>query len=602
MRDIGDVRLALDGAFDTAPGQEVTSVTSSGWARALALASAAAVLAGLAVAFVGWTLWPQPRPLSVVRLADQVPIAVREGTANFRSLALSQDGRYIAYSTGSGLFLRAMDQPEGRLLPLGSGGRSQPFFSPDGRSLGFLGGGFTTRQLMRIAVDGEAPVVIADVGENVEDMFWARDNTILYSGRLGLYQVAAGGATPALVIAAGEGQRLIAPQLLADGETVLFTIESEDGTALVAVQSLASEERTIVVERGGQARQLPTGHLVYLLDGNLFAVGFDEATWTTSGVPVSVASGIRDRYSVTDGGTLAYLSGGGSSQSQLVWVDAEGQDSALGLVPGDYSSPRLSPDETRVMLQTGEGISIYSLGRGTLERIADGLEGAWSPDSTAMAYIRDGLWRVPVNETDEAERMATLEEGLVVAWSPDGMKLVFLATDAVDPDPEVPAGDLGVVDLAGEGAVTVLRETPAREDGAWISPDGRWIAVESILESESEILVWPFGDGGNGRWQISTSGGWDALWSRSGDALFYRQDREIMKVSITGDDPSEWSRPEVLFELDDEILANSGPRQIDLASDGRFLMLKSVGDENSQTRSIVVLNWFQELLERVPVD
>jgi hypothetical protein len=142
-------------------------------------------------------------------------------------------------------------------------------------------------------------------------------------------------------------------------------------------------------------------------------------------------------------------------------------------------------------------------------------------------------------------------------------------------------------------------KTPAREDNADLSPDGRWIAFESYEFGSSEVFVRPFPDVDAGRWRISTAGGFDPVWARDGHALCFREGRAIMEVSVTGTNPAAWGRPIRLFEGD--YIFSEGPRTFDIAPDGRFAMLKRVGGgDTSQPGVVVVLNWFEELKKLVP--
>ena len=278
VHDIADVRLALEGVFESGVSQgEAATVAQPMWRRALPLAFASLVTA-LVVGLAAWSLWPTSNaPRSVTRFDYVLP----EGQ-QFRAAAMirplmtfSPDGRHFVYNTNEGLYLRAMGDLETRLIPGTEEALANPFFSPAGDSVGYWQEG----ELRRIAISGGAPVVIC-AATNPIGATWGPDGTIFFGQPEGIMRVPATGGTPALVIPAAEGERVHGAQLLPDGESVLFSVTTATGNApweqaQIVVQSLSTGEQTVVLQGGTDARYVPTGHLVYALGLGLFAVAFD---------------------------------------------------------------------------------------------------------------------------------------------------------------------------------------------------------------------------------------------------------------------------------------------------------------------------------------
>ena len=339
--DIRDMRLALEGAFETGVSHAEKSLAAPEpvWRRALPLALAAA-LGALIVGFLTWNPLPQDAP-AVTRFTYDLPDGTPFRIANQTIMAFSPDGRHFVYNTqaGGGLYLRTMGELEARLILGTQEFLTSPFFSPDGESVGYVQGG----ELKRIAISGGAPVIIC-AATNPSGISWALDDTILFGQSDGILRVSANGGTPELIIPATEGEQMDGPQLLPDGESVLFSVTTATGTtrwdqAQIVVQSLATGERTVVLSGGSDARYVPTGHLVYALRDALFAVAFDADRLEVQGRPVSVVEGVRRstagntataNYGVSDQGTLVYAAGASilTAPRTLVWVDRQGREEA----------------------------------------------------------------------------------------------------------------------------------------------------------------------------------------------------------------------------------------------------------------------------------
>ena len=264
-----------------------------------------------------------------------------------------------------------MGEREARLIPGTEEDLANPFFSPDGQSVAYWTA--AGNQLQRIANTGGAPVVIADAS-NPFGASWGTDDTILFGQPEGILRVSTTGGNPQVVIPSAEGEQFDGPHLLPDGDSVLFSVADPNATArwdaaLIVAQSLSSGERTVLVEGGSDARYLPTGHLVYALGNGLFGVALDLDTLTLTGLPVSLAQGVRRaggatgtaHYGVSDEGTLVYAVGETDDLAgevvTLTWVDRDGNEESLLAVPRASDHPRVSPDGTRLAVDIADGFN-----------------------------------------------------------------------------------------------------------------------------------------------------------------------------------------------------------------------------------------------------
>ena len=622
VHDVADVRIAMEGGFET-----TVSLSSEPAARRLhlrlwqrpvavvSIAVAAAIVAGIAV-------WSQMRP--VPTLVTRFPILLGDdhtftGVAR-PIIAITPQGDRVVFTGNESLWTRAMDQSESVIVPGTERTNARvPFFSPDGQSIGFYGlpnDRESQRQLVRLPVSGGVPIALA-AAENPWGASWAADDTIFYGQRDGIWRVPATGGEPRLVIPVEDGAQAHGPQLLPDGDSVLFTLRPSDAlswdAAQIVVQSLSSTDRTVLIDGGRGARYLPTGHVVYVLDGTIRAQAFDPSRLAMLGGPVALVEGIRTatsgaaaQFSVSDSGSLVYVPD--DLDRPLVWVDHDGNEEFLDVQAAKYWSPRVSPKNgTDVAVQiSGRGVWIADSIRGTLSRLTDETTDRapiWTRDGEQLVYTSDrdgnsGLVRTSAEQTGEVERLASVFDGVPQAqgWSPDGSALLVEVNQ-----------DIGILPLQGDGAWEPLLATQARETEPSLSPDGKWLAYMSDVTGRVEVYLRRFPDLGE-RQTVSTNGGLHPMWSPNGRALYYLSTNdesgvaeEMMGVSIDPGPPLSVGTPEVLFRYTYFQLRFTR-RQYDLAPDGeRFLMVSRPGDASRGRQINVVLNWFTELTERVPV-
>ena len=536
VRDIGDVRLAMEGTFETTATPQGTVSQPVGWRPSIVMAVAAllALITGVAI----WSLRPEVRR-PVARFSLSLPSGVSMTGTGRHAVALSPDGTQLVFSANQQLYLRAMDQMEATPVRGTEGGARGPFFSHDGEWIGYEHQG----QLRKVARSGGVAVTLGEA-EILFGASWGEDDTILFGlGSDGIWLVPGAGGTPEQLIALNEGELAHGPQMLPGGEWVLFTLRpegiSEWDEAQIVVQSVATGERRRVIDRGRAGRYVPTGHLVYVLDAVMMAVPFDLAARAVTGGPVPLVEGVLPsfgaratgaaQFSVASTGSLVYIPGSaeGGNQFELVWVDRVGQVKPLGAEPRRYRWARVSPDGTKVAVHAlGDGnadIWIYDLTRGTLTRLTfdeafDGFP-LWSPDGSRVVFqsLREGgglFWKA-ADGTGEVERLLEHPNApRPYGWSADG-RLVFDQGAGV---PESSAGAIGVVNLEGDRTSELVIDTGKNPA---MSPDGRWIAYGSVESGGGQIYVRPFPNVNDGKWQVSTDHGFDPLWSPNGRELFF---------------------------------------------------------------------------------
>jgi Tol biopolymer transport system component/predicted Ser/Thr protein kinase len=577
-----------------------------------------AVITSLAV----WNLKPSPSPQPVIRTAINLPSGQQlAGLDSGPAVALSPDGTHLAYVARQGdtqqLYLRAMDSLEARPIP-GTEGGVNPFFSPDGQWLGFFAG----IKLKKVLVSGGAAVTVGDAGVLSSGASWGSQGVIIFAPTLAgvLQQVSDAGGTPQPLTRRGKGEVSHRwPEFLPGGKAVLFasgTTNNNWTNAQVAVQSVVTGERRNLVQGGMNPRYALSGHLVYAQGGSLMAVPFDPQRLEVTGAAVPAVEGVlqspgtgASQYSFSNTGSLVYVSGGvQSAQSKLVWVSRNGAEQAVAAPARGYQFPRLSPDGRRVaagIVDLESQVRLYDLARETLTRFT--FEGSvnqasvWTPDGKRIAFQsnKEGsnniFWQL-ADGSGGLERLTTSEyPNSPRSFSPDGQLLAFIEINPTT------GYDIWVLRLKDHKAEPFLR-TPFNESVPSFSPDGRWLAYMSDESGHFEVYVQPY-PGPGGKWQISTDGGTEPVWNPNGRELFYRSgdNNKMMAVDIATQPGFAAGKPRLLYEGPYLPTPATFPNY-DVSLDGqRFLMLKPAEQTQAAPTQInVVLNWFEELKQKVP--
>lgn len=615
LRDSGDLRLEIEEARDFPAEAKFLEAEPSKSRRSLPLQLAA--LIGLVVlsVFVGRSVGPPRRSLSPVsRFTIPIPgqdslAAAWSGTEPL-GLALSPDGRYMAFAAGEMLYLRALDEPE--FSPVrGTEGARAPFFSPDGEWVGFIAGG----QLMKVAVRGGPPVVLCDVLTRYPAASWGEDGRIVISDARpdgSLYHISSEGGDPEILVSRNEDEWFLAwPEVLPVGGAVLFGSLPRRAESLEQAQIFAyspsTGKRKKLLDGGRSPRYSPSGHLLFVRESNLFAAPFDVRSLELKGAPVLVQEGVRSvvatlpwaDLSLSRNGTLAFIPGR-PLRRRLVSVDRHGTLEPIPTDPAGFLDLRLSPDGRRLLITKGDFLHIpwiYDLDRRTWLRLVtagDYHNGQWSADGEYVVLDRaePGIPRDLVRKrADGTASLELLVEGNEVrlqpgSISPDGE---FLAYTRGPRDKR----SLWVLPLEGEREPRLVfdvtrTDTPIDVFEPIFSPDSRWIAFTTRWQ-DGEVYVIPFP---RAEWLRKVGDGERPIWNPNGKELFYQQSGKMVAVEIHTDPEFRIGNSRVLFE--DPLL----DLDYDVSPDGeRFYMIRE-SEEHAPSQINVVLNWTQEL-ERI---
>ncbi|MBP1610619.1 MAG: serine/threonine protein kinase, partial [Acidobacteria bacterium] len=638
---IGDVQYEIEQILANPSGVLIQPVMTAKSRRKLRVGIvwvAAALFLGAIISGVTvWKLKP-PEPRRVMRFDYELPEGQQFTNNASPDLAISPDGSQFVYGTSKGLFLRSVNALDARLIAGTDKDSLLPFFSPDGQWIGYFSS--SDLKLKKVAVSGGAPVALCAVSGWALGASWDLDDTIVYSDmQSGIMRISASGGTPESLI---KGSYTLIrkglprdPQMLPDGRALLFTnIFGTTATdAQIVVQSLKSGKRQILVNGGTVVRGLPTGHIVYALTNNniknLFAVPFDLDKLKVTSGPVSILEGIG-AAAISDSGTLVYVLhprvGAGSTDEAsaaftLVWVDRRGKEEPILSVPDKCLCLRISPDKARVALAyftgTNEDIWIWDLFRKTMTRLtlddAKDYTPIWTPDSQWIVFgsARNGqfgIYRKAADGTGEVVQLASEQDKEIWPWSWSGDRKNLLLTEAVFSPRQA---NIALLPMEGDHARKPLLNEKYFETDPQISPDGRWIAYSSDESGQYEIYARGFPDVNKGKWQVSTNGGISPLWSPDGRELFYRSGDSTMAVAVTTEPAFKPGTPKTLFRGTYFSYKPYGTEYTpwDVSPDGkRFIMVKppkppedKATAAGPQPKITVVVNWFEELKQRVPV-
>jgi len=583
---------------------------------------------GLAMLISAGAIWGWMRPAptkQVVRstLAMDSAEAMAPGAPWSGRVAISPDGSRLAYIGGprSQLLIRARNQLHAIALP-GTEGANTPFFSPDGRQVGFL-----RVHIVQIASSGGVPITVSDsLPVGTAGASWGPDGFIYVDANTtgaGLLRVEAKpGAKPSwftvLDTASGEFDHTW-PDVLPNGKGVLFTVlfNSRNGVERrtsysIAVADVPSGKHRVIVNDAMYPRYASSGHLLYVTENKtLMVVPFDQNSMKVVGEPSALTEGMRlglygsADLAVSARGTLVYATDAGQGKQELVWVTRDGKAQAVDPDwPGDYlASPALSPDGkwlavARVANAEPMNIWIKRLDRGPNVTLT--LEGnnnfgpAWTPDGRSVTFSSDhatgatDLWTERADGGAPAVMQLHGKRNLYNAgWSPDAKWLIF-RTDVSSPG----SGDILAIRPGIDTAPVPVVATRFTEMTPALSPNGRWLAYVSNETGEDEIYVAPFPNTGAGKWAISAGGGTEPVWSHRGSELFYRAGSgDLVAVEIHTQPRFSLGRSVALFPAAGFTSSRFGPQYAVAPNDRRFLMIRA----GTPDKLIIVENWFEEL-------
>lgn len=610
-----DVKLQLKWVTDASTSAMPAAARSRRLAsrRVLIGLAASSGLIALAVAFFAFTLSGKLRDARQPVSAEiNAPPGADFGAAVMGAAAISPDGKHLVFVAGdsksSKLWLRDLSTGRTALLP-GTDDALFPFWSPDSRFVAF----FATGKLNKVSIDGGPVQIICDAVEG-RGGSWSPNGTVIFTPNITepLYRVPEGGGTPQKLTDAKPGWTHRNPYFLPDGEHFLFISREPSGSATAGslyAGSLKGGEPKLLLDRASNV-QYSGGYLLYFKDGNVVAQAFDASALKLSGDPVPIAERVdywnaRDSayFSASPGGVLLYRQMV-QTPTQPTWVDAQGRE--LGKVgePGIYQGLKLSRDGSKLALaRAGKDplrfdvwITDVQHNSSTRATLVDSpqVSADFSPDGNTLAISADiggsrgSLWTQSVSGTGAQDKIADTPIWMVLSdWSKDGRYLIG------DIQENTTREDVFFVDLKGDRKITKFLQTPASEQAATLSPNGKWLAYVSDESGRFEVYVVAF-PGPGGKWAISSSG-IDILtpcsWSADGKELYYQSSGKIMAVPIQNTDSFQFGTPQPLPMSTTDISGfTTGP------TSGRFLVLRRSGQAEPSPIHLV-LNW-TELLRK----
>ena len=526
------------------------------------------------------------------------------------ALAVSPDGRTIAWSACGGtppvcgLYVRPLDRLDASRLG-GTDGATAPFFSPDGRWLGFFADG----KLKKIAIAGGAPTTLADAPAPAGGS-WNADGRIVFAGTpaggLSIASDQAGDVTRLTTPRFDRGEvRHAWPSWLPDGRSVIFTVASsaDPGTPgqLAIISASSSTVRTL---QSGVARGVPAGRGYLLLTSghDVQGVTFDERTLTVTGGTDTVLDGLAAaaggaQFAVSPGGTLVAQMAA-PAEPRIIW---QGQPDRALASAARLSSLVLSPDGTRAagVIADGRGSDVWivSLESSALTRVSFGgsnASPAWSVDGGRVFFASrtDGAFHLVAREMSNpgTSQILGAAPGHIFpnSASLDGRIAVTVT---------LPSGRLaiGIVPAQGGEPRTLADEPfeiaqgrPFDETSPAFSRDGAWLAYASNESGRWDVFARRLADGR--RVAVSTEGGEAPMWSSDGHWIYFRDRGRMLRARFTADPEPHVTRQEIVF-------AQPGARALAVAPDGRLLVEQQ---PLTADRALVAIEWLRELRQKLP--
>ncbi len=493
-------------------------------------------------------------------------------------------------------------------------GASFPFWSPDGKELGFFADG----KLKRLQTQGGPVQVICDA-PSPRGGTWNKDGVIVFnpSGHLsgGLYRVSAAGGTATRVTTPDPSHGVNShrwPAFLPDGKHFLYlaaNVSGQTASGGIFVGSLDSSESKFVTRATGNPAYAAPGYLLFCRDKTLYAQRFDVGKQAVSGEAVPLLNDVfylpriwHNDYAASNAGTLVAQTGSDVSLSRLVWRDRKGNEIGSVGKPDVYANVTLAPNGRAVAFDKTDveshntDVWTYDFDRASLARLtfdpAIDADPVWSPDAKRIMFAssRTGLFRLYVKNADgsEEEKLLPLapsddSDEYPTSWSPDLRNFLY------ERDAEAP--NLWVGELPEMKTKALPKGSETRKNGQF-SPDGKWMAYTSNENGKWEIYVTSFPDL-RGKWQVSNHGGTQPRWRGDGKELFYlASDGKMMASPVTTGEHFDSATPQPLFQAKmREQVAGSELVMYDVTRDGQRFLLNTQIERTEAQPMMVILNW-----------
>jgi eukaryotic-like serine/threonine-protein kinase len=530
-----------------------------------------------------------------------------------RDMTVAPDGHTVAVVTHQDgakkglIWLYDIGSESAMSLP-GTEGASFPFWSPDGKSIGFFADG----KLKRIDVPRGPVQVLADAPAG-RGGTWSKDGVILYTptGRLRsqIFRIPASGGTAVLEVGyvpglGGGSQRW--PVFLPDGKHYLFlsaTVSQKNENDGVYVGSLDAKDFHLVVKTSANVAYVAPDHLLYMRDRVILGQRFDLKTFQVTGEPLAVATDpqflpriMHATFSAVDTKALLVQKGGNVMASRLTWFDRSGKElGALG-EPAVYANPQIAVSGKAVAADvTDPGnlnteVWMYDTLQGGAKRLTfDGILDAmpvWSPDETRVVFSssRGSAFNLYMKEASGAQEEKAVCESdgdkYPNSWSRDGKYILYGE-----------GADLKYLTLPEMKSTPFLRVAGTLKS-AQFSPDGKWVAYASNESGRWEVYVTSFPEA-KGKWQVSNAGGEQPKWRGDGKELFYLgEDARLMAVPVQTGQGFNAGAPAMLFQTNPkETVATSEQFLYDVAPDGQKILVNTALKNAEAQPMTVILHW-----------
>ncbi len=529
--------------------------------------------------------------------------------------AVSPDGERVAFvgidANGKRqLWVRPLDAARAQPVP-GTDDASQPFWSPDGKWIGFFAG----RKLKNVGVDGNSPHTLADVADPYGGA-WGK-TFVLFASRF------RGSLVKTVPVNGGDVKLIDNEPILDHGDVAMhwpfllpgerryiFRLTTTDrnkrGVYIVSLDGHGKREMLVDSETNAEFARLGEtagGFLVYEKDSRLLARGFDSSKGQFTGDPTVVAEPVafsalfrRGLFSAANDRVLAYRTGGVLAEARLFWWDRSGRELAPLTGEGEYGNPRISRDGSRVATtrtdpKTG-GFDVWTIdtSRGVPTRLtfegSDSIFPQFSPDGSRVVFGSNRDLYVASTGGNGADKLLyqSNKRKFPSDWSPDGRFILYFG----------PGGIWALPANGGEPRLIVSSKYYL--SAAQISPDGKFLAYDSNESGRREVYVRPFDpekEDAGPKSQISLDGGYQPAWDPAGREMYFiTGDGTLVTVPIDNGFPSR-SVPKPLFKLPltPELgLAQTGGNAYAVQNANRFLVQKP--EDNRDTAPLhVIVNW-----------
>jgi DNA-binding winged helix-turn-helix (wHTH) protein len=583
-----EVQTLAEGAGTRQSEPTAVAPAKRNWKPAMAAVSGIVVVAAMA-----WFLVRDRRAVPVAALYVSVlpPAATsfvynRNGEGGF---AISPDGAMLAFigrTEGKAqLWVRRLDQADSRLVP-GSEGAYRPFWSPDSRWIAF----FTPLKLKKVEAANGTIIDLCDVPPNTSGGAWSARGVILWGTPMGTQPLRRISDTGGVAVAL-PGTVGIEPHFLPDGRRFVYRAGYWSSDLWLA--SLDTSEKPRQIGTAGMEPAYSAGRLLWVSNGTLMAQPFDAARGQFTGAVMRVNAPLAVRvhlgllladFSANPSGMLVYPPRT-NGLKELRWRDRTGK--LLGVLgsPGEYYTPRVSPDGQHVALSRRDGnnsdIWVSHSSTNTMTRLTfdPGIDEypIWSPDGTALTFANDrsgvaNLYRKAATGTGTVQRLTSSpDRQQSLDWSADGRFLLFTQVSV--------SAEIMIHSASGGQPLSYLDRGLGASKGQFNPGAPRWIAYDFDDSGQREVYVQAFEPGKiapSARWQISTGGGTMPRWRGDGKEIFYLTlDGKMMAAQVSGEGPSfESSMPQLLFRATPPLL-RSPSFEYDVTPDGqRFLMIE----------------------------